>query len=115
MNPLTKLKVYFQDLIDLCGGVKSFIVMSVAILIVTPFILLYFLVLRPAYRGIRVLMDVKELGWRRAYRKHFYPEEYKDEEWEKDYKEMERMNVPLLPAGKYREFKDRKVWPDTTV
>lgn len=114
-EPFTKLKVYFQDLIDLCGGVKSFIVMSVAILIATPFILLYFLVLRLAYRGIRVLMDAKELGWKRAYRKHFYPEEYKDEEWKKGEEERERMNVPLLPAGKYREFKDKKVWPDAYV
>lgn len=112
---LNNWKGYIQDMIDDYGGIKGFLFISLLSLLFGPLVLLYILVLRPTYRGVCVLMDTRELGWKEAYRKHFYPEEYKDEAWEKDYKEMERMNVPLLPVGKYREFKDKKVWPDAYV
>lgn len=75
-----------------------------------PFILLYLLVIKPISRGLLMFKDSFRVGIKTAYMKNFFPDKYRDMQWRKS-NEDENL-PPLLPAGKWKSFKDRANWPD---
>lgn len=112
---LIELKDYCRSEMEEFGGMHIFLLATLIMLLVWPFLLLYFLLLRPTIKGIRMLLEVKELGLKASYRKQFHSDEYEKELSDKKREEEKALNESLLPDGKQKRFEDRKNWPDAYV
>lgn len=112
---LRGLKDHIMDEIDEMGGLKMVLLATLFSLIALPFILLYLLILEPLYKGICILLGIKNVGQEMSYKKLFQPEKYKKEQSEKRERERKLREEPLLPEGMRKQFLDRKNWPDAYV
>lgn len=99
-----------RDEIENSGGFWLFLILWSIMLIVSPFVLLYLLIIRPLYRCIGTLIEARKLGLRESFRKYFHPDEYEHEQWEKD--DKRKKEEPLIRSGKWKSFKEKKHWPD---
>lgn len=109
---LIALKDAIKGEMDEMGGVHIFLMTCVIFLIVLPFLLAYYLLLQPAYKIIRMLVETPKLGLKYSYKKQFYSDEY---EKEKEEKEKKNNKAPLLPDGIFKKFEDMEDWPDAYV
>lgn len=109
---LIELKDTFRCKMEEYGGLHIFLLATLIILLVWPFLLLYFLLLRPIIKGVRMLLEIKKLGLKASYRKQFHSDEYEKELSDKKREEEKTLNESLLPNGKQKRFEDRKDWPD---
>lgn len=112
---IIELKEKLRYEIEDAGGIKMFLTLLLISLIAIPFILLYFYVLKPLYNFIRMLFEAKKLGLKTSFRKQFYPEEYEQEQMDIEREQERELEKPLLPAGRLKEFRDKKEWPDAYV
>lgn len=106
-------KEKWKSEIEEMGGVKTFLIASLIMLVALPFLLLYLLILQPFYKCVLMLLDMKVLGIKDSLRKQFYSEEYKQEkgkDWSERRKYMEQH--PLIPPGRLKKFDDWEDWPD---
>lgn len=105
-----ELKEYFRDEISEMGGIHIFVIATIIFLIALPFLLLYYCLLEPAYKSVRMLIEAKELGLKESYRKQFHADEYEREK--RDKKRKAEKAKPLITDGIYKRFQDIKNWPD---
>lgn len=109
---LIEFKEYLKDEIEETGGIRIFLLVLLLAIVATPFILFFFFIIRPIYRGIRMLIDVKKLGLKASFRKNFYPDEYEEEQIDEERKAEKALEESLIPEGRWKKFNDRKNWPD---
>ena len=112
---LIELHESLKKEIEEMGGLHIFIITLVVVLIIWPFILLYYFILRPTIKFVRMLFDLKEFGLGTAYRKNFHSERYEKEERDRDYKKKVALKEPLLPPSLHKKFNDMEDWPDAYV
>lgn len=97
------------------GGPTPFALIIILFVVLGPFLVIYLYTLYPLILSVRTLRDSKELGWKKAYQKHFHKAQFDKEETEKYRKQREIENAPLLPDGKWKKFMGKKDWPDAYV
>ena len=108
---LRGLKDHIKDEIDEMGGLKMVLLATLICLIALPFLLLYLLILQPLYNGIRILLGII-VRPEMSFKKLLQPEKYKKEQSDKKNEEQKTWEASLLPDGKWKQFIDRKSWPD---
>lgn len=110
-----EFKEYLKDEIEDTGGIKVFMTALLIMTVALPFMLMYYLVINPIYKTIRMLIDSPKLGIRKAFMKYFHPDQYKKEQWAKEREEEKVLNSQLLPDSRQKTFEDWKNWPDAYV
>lgn len=106
---------YLRDEVNDNGGITVFMIALIITIIAVPFMILYYLIIKPIYRTICMLVNAPKLGIKTAYRKSFYPEEYEKEQREKE-REKEKVRNDLLPSdNRQKIFKEWEEWPDAYV
>ena len=112
---LDDVKDYLKDEIEDSGGIKSYMIVIIVTIVSFPFLILYFLVIKPFYKTIRMLIDAPKLGIKTAYKKYFHSDQYEDEQYEKEREEKKALDDLLLPDSRQKKFEDWKEWPDAYV
>ena len=112
---LIGFKDYLKDEIEDNGGIKIFMIALIVTIVAIPFMILYYLIIKPLYRIIRMLIDTPKLGMKKAYRKYFHFDEYEGEIRDKEREEEKALDDLLLPASRQKNFKDWENWPDAYV
>ena len=108
-------KEYIKDEKEDSGSIWIFLIASVLTLIVWPLGVLYYLLLKPIYKIIRMIIDTPTLGIKSAYKKYFHSDQYEDEQYEKEREEKKALDDLLLPDSIQKKFEDWKEWPDAYV
>ena len=111
---LLELKEFLKDEIEDSGGMGVFLIVVVITLLLWPLILLYFFVIKPLYKGIRMLLDAPKIGLKESYRKQF-SKQYKEEHEKKKLEAEKAKDEPLIPDGRIKKFRDKEKWPDAYV
>ena len=111
---LVALKDNILSEIEHVGGVHIFMITVLVFLLALPFLLIYYLLLKPAYSFICMLFDIREMGVKTSYRRHFHSEEYEEEE-RKRHNEEKKAKEALFPSGRQKKFDDFDNWPDAYV
>ena len=73
---LIELKDSIMGEADEMGGIHIFLMALVITLFALPFLLLYYFILIPFYKFIRMLIDSIKIGPKMAYMKYFRSDEY---------------------------------------
>ena len=110
-----EFKDAIKDEIDDCGGIHIFLSAAIIVLIIWPFALLYYILIRPIFNFIHMLYDVKEYGLKNSYRKNFHSNIFKEEQSHQEYEKRKALKEPLLPPGRLKQFNDRENWPDAFI
>lgn len=111
---LLELKEFLKDEIEDSGGMGVFLIVVVITLLLWPLILLYFFVIKPLYKGIRMLLDAPKIGLKESYRKQF-SKQYKEEHEKKKLEAEKAKDEPLIPDGRIKQFREQEIWPDAYV
>lgn len=74
-----------------------------------------YLLIKPFYRTIHMLIDAPKLGIKKAYRKYFHSDEFEKEIRDKECEEEKALDDLLLPDSRQKKFKDWENWPDAYV
>ena len=115
---IDKIKNKIVDIkyeIDDSGGIGIFMTALLLTLLFVPFAIVYYLIIKPIYRTIRMIIDAPKLGIKTAYKKYYHSDQYKHEKWEKEREEKEALDSQLLPGSRQKKFEDWKDWPDAFV
>ena len=113
IRKLLDFKERLKGEIEDAGGIMSFIhLYIIVVFIIWPIVVLYLLLLKPLYQFVHMLVDLPRLGMRDAYKKNFHSDQYEEKQREIERKDKES---PLIPAGKWKSFKNREDWPDAYV
>lgn len=107
----TEIKYGIED----SGGMKILVPVTIIAIIAFPFFIIYYILLNPIYRIIRMMVDTPKLGLKAAFKKYFYPDQYKKEQRDKEYEEKKALESQLLPDSRQKKFEDWKDWPDAYV
>ncbi len=100
------------DEIEESGDIKIFLIAMLIAVITFPFLLLYWCLIKPMFKGCLMLVEAKKLGIKASFMKQLYPDRYRKERKGSKIKEKENT---LIPAGKWKRFELIKDWPDTYV
>lgn len=115
IGKLLDFKDYLKDVIEDIGGIKVFIIALVITIVAFPFMMLYYLIIEPLYKMIRILTDAPKLGIKKAYMKYFNSEQFDKERWKMEEEEKEALDSRLLPDSRQKRFKDWEDWPNAYV
>ena len=111
---LLEIQDWLREEIEDMGGMHIFLLACVVTLVLLPFLIFFFLLLVPSYKGICMLMEAKELGFKTSFRKHFQTDDYEEEQRNKK-KERENSMEEKLPKGRLKRFTEWEAWPDAQV
>jgi hypothetical protein len=111
---IIELKDSFGKKIEEMGSIYTFFITIIGAILVGPFVILYYLILMPIYNFFRMLFEVNEFGWKKAYRKNFNSEAY-DEEERKKKQEKNKLMEEKFPQGLRKQFKGWNDWPEAYV
>lgn len=115
---IIKLKNDLQYEIEDTGGIMKFLVILLLTLLLWPILMLYFCILKPIYRFIRMLFEAKKLGLKTSFRKQFYPEKYEQEqrdnerEREKEREQEDNSDGPWILDCRKHRYINPDDWPD---
>lgn len=115
---ILKLKNDLQYEIEDTGGIMKFLVILLLTLLLWPILMLYFCILKPIYRFIRMLFEAKKLGLKSSFRKWFYPEKYEQEqrdnesEREKEREQKDNSDGPWILDCRKHRYINPDDWPD---
>ena len=112
---LRDLRASIQDEIEDTGGIKIFLLALLLTILFIPFGTLYYLILQPIYRTIRMIIDAPRIGIKKAHMKYFHSDDYRKEQWKNEREEKEALDSQLLPDSRQKKFEDWKNWPDAYV
>ncbi len=115
IGKLLDFKDYLKDVIEDIGGIKVFIIALVITIVAFPFMMLYYLIIEPLYKMIRILTDAPKLGIKRAYMKYFNSEQFDKERRKMEEEEKKALDSRLLPDSRQKRFKDWEDWPNAYV
>ena len=101
---LRALWVSIQDEIEDTGGIKIFLLALLLTILFIPFGTLYYLILQPIYRTIRMIIDAPRLGIKKAYMKYFHSDDYQKEQWKNEREEKEALDSQLLPDSRQKKL-----------
>ena len=112
---LIKVNDYLKDEIEDVGGIKIFLLALLLTILFIPFGILYYLILQPIYRSIRMIIDAPRLGMKKAHMKYFHSDDFRKEQWKEEREEKEALDSQLLPDSRQKKFEDWENWPDAYV
>ena len=93
-------------------GGFPFSIFCVFVIVLFPFLLFYFCIIMPIWASVMTLWEARKLGFGKAYQKNFHKARYEKGESDRQWQQEKMENAPLLPEGKWKTFRDRKLWPD---
>ncbi|MBQ6064700.1 MAG: leucine-rich repeat domain-containing protein [Prevotella sp.] len=118
---IEKIKKYKQDFLHWLydvkdsmkekGGLTEIIITFIISLLIFPFVLVYYLIIKPIFNSILTLIDMRKIGLKKAFRKHFY-----DEDGKYDYEAEKELEKRLtLDHELHKTFHAKDLWPDAVV
>lgn len=109
-NELIEIKEFFKEEIER-RGIFLFSGIILLILLLCPFMLVYYLIINPLIKSFRLFAEAHKLGFKASYKKQFYPDQYEKEQRAiKD--EKDKCLDALFPKGKHKLFMGKENWPD---
>lgn len=92
---------------------KVFLITIIIFVVALPFILLYLLIIRPVYKGILTLIDMRKIGFQKAYRINFLEE---NDDVETEMKMEDEIKKKLSLDGEVaKTFCAKLLWPDAVI
>ena len=106
--------LYYRLIDDMTKDDAKVLIITVILFVVCfPFMLIYGLIIRPVYKSILTLIDMRSIGLKKAYRKNFLEEDDDiDAEMEREDEIKERLTLDGEIA---KTFCAKLLWPDAVV
>ena len=108
------LDMYYhvKDYIEKEGG-KTFFFSIIIFIIILPFFLVYLAIIQPVYKSVLTLIDMRKIGFKKAYRNNFLEE---NDEVDTEMKMEDEIEKRLTLDGEIaKTFCAKLLWSDAVV